>query len=172
MAGIQGSVDLNAFGNKTYEASHDVTSMTKVEIPNGTYYINAYLKDSSSLEIAGGGTQNGIKTQLYGYNKSGAQRFSFTKQSDGSYVITNVNSGKALDVLNAVPGNSAVVQQYEPNGSAAQRWLFAMPIPDIICNLRWGIGFWIWPGPPLRTVRQSRCMSRTAPTHNGFCCLP
>lgn len=62
VAGIQGSVDLNAFGNKTYEASHDVTSMTKVEIPNGTYYINAYLKDSSSLEIAGGGTQNGIKT--------------------------------------------------------------------------------------------------------------
>lgn len=75
VAGIQGSVDLNAFGNKTYQASHDVTSMTKVEIPNGTYYINAYLKDSSSLEIAGGGTQNGIKTQLYGYNKSGAQRF-------------------------------------------------------------------------------------------------
>lgn len=141
VAGIQGSVDLNAFGNKTYEASHDVTSMTKVEIPNGTYYINAYSKDSSSLEIAGGGTQNGVKTQLYGYNKSGAQRFTFTKQSDGSYVITNVNSGKALDVLNAVPGNSAVVQQYEPNGSAAQRWFIRDANPGYY--LQSALGNWV-----------------------------
>lgn len=141
VAGIQGSVDLNAFGNKTYEASHDVTSMTKVEIPNGTYYINAYSKDSSSLEIAGGGTQNGVKTQLYGYNKSGAQRFTFTKQSDGSYVITNVNSGKALDVLNAVPGNSAVVQQYEPNGSAAQRWFIRNANPGYY--LQSALGNWV-----------------------------
>lgn len=141
VAGIQGSVDLNAFGNKTYEVSHDVTSTTKVEIPNGTYYINAYSKDSSSLEIAGGGTQNGVKTQLYGYNKSGAQRFTFTKQSDGSYVITNVNSGKALDVLNAVPGNSAVVQQYEPNGSAAQRWFIRDANPGYY--LQSALGNWV-----------------------------
>ena len=141
VAGIQGSVDLNAFGNKTYEASHDVTSMTKVEIPNGTYYINAYSKDSSSLEIAGGGTQNGVKTQLYGYNKSGAQRFTFTKQSDGSYVITNVNSGKALDVLNAMPGNFAVVQQYEPNGSAAQRWFIRNANPGYY--LQSALGNWV-----------------------------
>lgn len=141
VAGIQGSVDLNAFGNKTYEASHDVTSMTKVEIPNGTYYINAYSKDSSSLEIAGGGTRNGVKTQLYGYNKSGAQRFTFTKQSDGSYVITNVNSGKALDVLNAVPGNFAVVQQYEPNGSAAQRWFIRNANPGYY--LQSALGNWV-----------------------------
>ena len=141
VAGIQGSVDLNAFGNKTYEASHDVTSMTKVEIPNGTYYINAYAKDSSSLEIAGGGTQNGVKTQLYGYNKSGVQRFTFTKQSDGSYVITNVNSGKALDVLNAVPGNSAVVQQYEPNGTAAQRWFIRDANPGYY--LQSALGNWV-----------------------------
>lgn len=141
VAGIQGSVDLNAFGNKTYKASHDVTSMTRIEIPNGTYYINAYSKDSSSLEIAGGGTQNGVKTQLYGYNKSGAQRFTFTKQSDGSYVITNVNSGKALDVLNAVPGNSAVVQQYEPNGSAAQRWFIRDANPGYY--LQSALGNWV-----------------------------
>ncbi|WP_288295746.1 RICIN domain-containing protein [uncultured Bifidobacterium sp.] len=141
VAGVQGSVDLNAFGNKTYKASHDVTTMTRIEIPNGTYYINAYSKDSSSLEIAGGGTQNGVKTQLYGYNKSGAQRFSFTKQSDGSYVITNVNSGKALDVLNAVPGNSAVVQQYEPNGSAAQRWFIRDANPGYY--LQSALGNWV-----------------------------
>lgn len=141
VAGIQGSVDLNAFGNKTYKASHDVTTMTRIEIPNGTYYINAYSKDSSSLEIAGGGTQNGVKTQLYGYNKSGAQRFTFTKQSDGSYVITNVNSGKALDVLNAVPGNSAVVQQYEPNGTAAQRWFIRDANPGYY--LQSALGNWV-----------------------------
>lgn len=115
--------------------------MTRIEIPNGTYYINAYSKDSSSLEIAGGGTQNGVKTQLYGYNKSGAQRFTFTKQLDGSYVIINVNSGKALDVLNAVPGNLAVVQQYEPNGSAAQRWFIRDANPGYY--LQSSLGNWV-----------------------------
>jgi hypothetical protein len=120
--GISGSVDLNAFGNKEYRADIDVRQMTSVALPNGTYYINALLKDSSSVDIPGGGAQNEIHTQLYGYNNSAAQQFTFTRQGDGSYVIANARSGKVLDVAGAAAGNKAVVWQYDADGTAAQRW--------------------------------------------------
>lgn len=34
--GISGSVDLNAFGYKTYQAAIDVRNQTAISIPNGT----------------------------------------------------------------------------------------------------------------------------------------
>lgn len=123
--GISGSVDMNAFGNKTYaqnSASIDVRKMSAVGIPNGDYYINVRSKVASSVDIPGASGTDSTAIQLYSGNGSKAQQFTFTKQSDGSYVIINVNSGKALDVRNGAAGNNAVVQQYSANGTNAQRW--------------------------------------------------
>lgn len=120
--GINGNVDLNAFGYRTYQAAIDVRNQTAISIPNGTYYINSTKRNAAGVTMTGGGTSNGVTTELRGYAKSKAQQFTFTKQSDGSYVITNVNSGKVLDVLNADAKPSAVVQQYDANGSTAQKW--------------------------------------------------
>lgn len=123
--GISGSVDMNAFGNKTYaqnSASIDVRKMSAVSIPNGNYYINVRSKVASSVDIPGASGADSTAIQLYSGNGSKAQQFTFTKQSDGSYVIVNVNSGKALDVRNGAAGNNAVVQQYSANGTNAQRW--------------------------------------------------
>ena len=123
--GISGSVDMNAFGNKTYaqnSASIDVRKMSAVSIPNGDYYINVRSKVASSVDIPGASGTDSTAIQLYSGNDSKAQQFTFTKQSDGSYVIINVNSGKALDVRNGAAGNNAVVQQYSANGTNAQRW--------------------------------------------------
>lgn len=120
--GVNGAADLNAFGNYEYQAAVDVRTMSAVSVPDGDYYINAMIKDSSSVEIPGGSMASGARTQLYGWNKSGAQRFKFAKQSDGSYVIANTQSGLALDVVNGSAVNGAAVQQYTPNGTAAQRW--------------------------------------------------
>ena len=123
--GISGSVDMNAFGNKTYaqnSASIDVRKMSAVSIPNGDYYINVRSKVASSVDIPGASGTDSTAIQLYSGNGSKAQQFTFTKQSDGSYVIINVNSGKALDVRNGAAGNNAVVQQYSANGTNAQRW--------------------------------------------------
>lgn len=123
--GISGSVDMNAFGNKTYaqnSASIDVRKMSAVNIPNGDYYINVRSKVASSVDIPGASGTDSTAIQLYSGNGSKAQQFTFTKQSDGSYVIINVNSGKALDVRNGAAGNNAVVQQYSANGTNAQRW--------------------------------------------------
>lgn len=129
--GISGSVDMSAFGNKTSvqnggnddsQPSLDVRKMSAVSIPNGDYYINVRSKVASSVDIPGASGTDSTAIQLYSGNGSKAQQFTFTKQSDGSYVIINVNSGKALDVRNGAAGNNAVVQQYSANGTNAQRW--------------------------------------------------
>lgn len=129
--GISGNVDMNAFGNKEYvnggssnalQAAIDVRKMTAVTIPNGNYYINVRSKVASSVDIPGGSAADSTAIQLYSGNSSKAQQFTFTRQSDGSYEIVNVNSGKALDVRNGVAENNAIVQQYSRNNSQAQRW--------------------------------------------------
>ena len=129
--GISGNVDMNAFGNKTYvnggssndlQAAIDVRKMTAVTIPNGNYYINVRSKVASSVDIPGGSAADSTAIQLYSGNGSKAQQFIFTRQSDGSYEIVNVNSGKALDVRNGVAENNAIAQQYSRNNSQAQRW--------------------------------------------------
>lgn len=129
--GISGNVDMNAFGNKEFvnggssnalQAAIDVRKMTAVTIPNGNYYINVRSKVASSVDIPGGSAADSTAIQLYSGNGSKAQQFTFTRQSDGSYEIVNVNSGKALDVCNGVAENNAIVQQYSRNNSQAQRW--------------------------------------------------
>lgn len=129
--GISGNVDMNAFGNKEFvnggssndlQAAIDVRKMTAVTIPNGNYYINVRSKVASSVDIPGGSAADSTVIQLYSGNGSKAQQFTFTRQSDGSYEIVNVNSGKALDVRNGVAENNAIVQQYSRNNSQAQRW--------------------------------------------------
>lgn len=126
--GISGNVDMNAFGNKEFvnggssndlQAAIDVRKMTAVTIPNGNYYINVRSKVASSVDIPGGSAADSTAIQLYSGNSSKAQQFTFTRQSDGSYEIVNVNSGKALDVRNAVAENNAIVQQYSRNNSQA-----------------------------------------------------
>ncbi|MDN6024623.1 RICIN domain-containing protein [Bifidobacterium mongoliense] len=120
--GIAGYVDLNAFGNLNYQASINVPGYQALTIPNGEYYINAMARDSASVDMPGGGRGNGVRPQLYRANGTGAQRYRFTRQGNGSYVITNVNSGKVLDVSVAVAGDGAVVQQWDANGTSAQQW--------------------------------------------------
>ncbi|MBO9106907.1 MAG: RICIN domain-containing protein, partial [Escherichia coli] len=93
-----------------------------MSIPDGNYFINVRFKVASSVDISGASTSDSTTIQLYSGNGSKAQQFKFSKQSDGSYVITNVNSDKALDVRGAAAGNNSVVQQYAINGTNAQRW--------------------------------------------------
>lgn len=120
--GINGTVDLNAYGNREYVAQLDVRRLPDVYVPNGRYYINSWLKDSSGIDIAAASTADGVPLQLYSWNNTAAQQYDFERQSDGSYIITNVNSRKVLDVSGGVPGNGYTVSQYSRNNSAAQRW--------------------------------------------------
>lgn len=119
--GISGNVDMNAFTGFGFGALN-VTNMAKVSLPDGEYYINSMLAPASGLDLRGGGTANGTTTQLCQGSGAASQKYTFTRQSDGSYVIKNTASGRVLDVSNAQASNSAKVQLWDENGTSAQRW--------------------------------------------------
>ncbi|OFQ97732.1 RICIN domain-containing protein [Alloscardovia sp. HMSC034E08] len=125
--GISGNVDLNAYRfdaavAPNYAPKIQMSSYPLVTIPDGEYYINSRVKDSSSVDIANGSTASGALINLYQYNESAAQKFKFTQNTNGTYTITNAASGKVLDVYGGTARNKQTVWQYDSNGSAAQQW--------------------------------------------------
>ncbi|KFI91128.1 N-acetylmuramoyl-L-alanine amidase, partial [Bifidobacterium saguini DSM 23967] len=99
-----------------------VSSLPKVNLADGSYYVNSVAKNSSSVEIAEGSADDGAVTQLHSASGKENQQFAFKKQSDGSYVIANKASDKVLDVANGVASDGAQVRQWAENDSAAQHW--------------------------------------------------
>jgi hypothetical protein len=93
-------------------------------IPNGTYIIRTQdaLSKTKAIDIQGASTANGAKVQIWEFNNTPAQRFSFTRGTDGYYTIRNINSNKVLDVAGGVATPGCIVNQYTPNGTNAQKW--------------------------------------------------
>lgn len=74
-------------------------------------------------DIAAGSLGNGANAQIFEKNESGAQRYYFNKNADGTYSITVVGTGKVLDVKDGNIVATTNVQQWENNGSDAQKWI-------------------------------------------------
>ena len=111
--GISGRVDMNY----EYRAGYlNVRKLDVVTVPDGTYYVNSELKDSSGIGLSGSGT-----TQLQGANGSDAQQFVLARQGDGSYTVAGKQSGRLL-TISGDPRNGATVRLADANGSDAQRW--------------------------------------------------
>ena len=89
---------------------------------SGTYYIAAASNTNLVIDIYGGSKDSGANVQLYNANKSGAQKFIFSKTSDGYYTILNAQSGKSLDIYGGSASSGTNVWQYNANGSDAQKW--------------------------------------------------
>lgn len=101
---------------------HDITHRSAVSLSDGTYYISWMLDESMAVDIADGSKDRGARTQLYRYNHTAAQQYSFSRNADGSYTITNVGSGKVLDVRGGQAEDGAMVSQWDANGTDAQKW--------------------------------------------------
>lgn len=101
---------------------HDITHWSAVSLSDGKYYISSMLDESRALDITDGSRDRGARTQLYLYNHSAAQQYSFARNADGSYTITNVGSGKVLDVSDGQAEDGAMVSQWDANGTVAQKW--------------------------------------------------
>lgn len=119
VAGIAGGVDVSAF---TVRDGYDAESLEAIAVPEGVYYVNSVIQNTSGITLSSDDASNGVTIELDAAAHSALQRFVFTPQRDGSYVITNEQTGKALDVQSAIAQSGATVQQYEPNGSDAQKW--------------------------------------------------
>ncbi len=74
------------------------------------------------LQAQGGGLDDGVPTVQAPANLSAAQNWAFQRQADGSYVLTNVNSGKVLDVRGVSQADGAVVHQWTRLDAPNQRW--------------------------------------------------
>jgi glucose/arabinose dehydrogenase len=69
------------------------------------------------LDVAGGGTADGTKIQLYTCNGSAAQVWTVNGQ-----VWRNPQSGKCLDVAGGATANGTKAQLWTCNGTGAQNW--------------------------------------------------
>ena len=92
--------------------------------PEGTYVILSKVNPDLAVDVSGGGIMNGTRLWLYGKNGTEAQRFSLSKNDDGTYSFTNAKSELSIDVAGNSPENEAAVQVYEANGTSAQKWIF------------------------------------------------
>lgn len=92
-------------------------------IEDGAYEISAVGGNSSyAVDIASGSAASGANSQLYAKNGTNAQRFYFSRDSQGYYTITSTGTGKVLDVSSAGVTQGTNVQQWASNGSDAQKW--------------------------------------------------
>ena len=97
---------------------------TERTIEDGTYRIALFNNENLGLDIDGSSRNNGANVLIWEWFDNNIQK-EFNLQyleTDGCYIITNVNSGKVLDAENGGTTNYTNVWQYEYNGSAAQKW--------------------------------------------------
>lgn len=126
--GINGNVDINAFGNYSYANGGmgyngpQLASYPTIREPNGDYYISSAEKPSSGLDVPNGSALSGALIQLTGANGSTSQQYKLEFQTDGSVIIRSCVSGLVLDVVNGDAHRGASVQQFSDNGTISQRW--------------------------------------------------
>jgi hypothetical protein len=95
---------------------------TSADIADGVYAIQSR-STSRFIDIRDAGTGNGAIAQIWerDYNAQN-QLFRLQRQSDSSYSITAIHSGRVLDVVDGNINARATIQQWQWTGNNAQRW--------------------------------------------------
>jgi hypothetical protein len=160
----EASDESNADSSEAASSTADTSESDTAAVSDGIYTIETAIDSSKSIDIPGASANSGTSVQIYSDNQTPAQRFSFTKGSDGSYTIRNTSSQLVLDVEGAVAANGTRVQQYRANGTDAQKWelvsnadgsysilswlkganglRFALDVPSAQASN--GVSLWIW----------------------------
>lgn len=104
-------------------------SFAAVPTNGKTYVIHTVLDDGWVLDVQGAGKNDNDRVQIYPKNGTKAQKFKlelYTTDKSGTkwYYITNVNSGKVLDVTFGLARNGQAINQYKKNGTNAQLFTF------------------------------------------------
>ena len=94
-----------------------------VDINNDIYMISSAKDSGKAIDLSGGSINNGSNIWLYDANYSEAQKWKFTKGSDGYYTIAlSSNNNYVLDISGGSFNNLSNVQLYQSNNTAAQKW--------------------------------------------------
>ena len=97
----------------------------KQTIQDGKYKIKMATNTKIGLDIESKSTINGANVQLWSEPDiiTKNQRFEVEYKGEGYYEIKAQHSGKVLDVAGGGTTNGSNVQQYEKNGTDAQKWI-------------------------------------------------
>lgn len=90
-----------------------------VMLPDGVYTIR---NGALNVDVNTNSTETGANIQLWTPNQTSAQKFSIERGSDSFYTITNINSGKKLDLQGGQMTPGTNVWQWPSNGDRAQKW--------------------------------------------------
>lgn len=131
------SVDLNAFGfanwvngGEGWLGDHDGFDFDGVaarvtDFPEGDYYLlsaeSGFMSNVNNVITASGASGS----QLFVSGMSGAQNqvFHIAPGDDGSYVITSIETGLALDASGPSWSNGTSIIQWPTNGGSNQGWM-------------------------------------------------
>lgn len=91
----------------------------------GIYTIQSSVAGTYVLDVAGGSMKNSGNVHIYNSNKTDAQRWRISYDTDGYYSISSVKSGLMLDLSGGYTRNTQNVWQYESNNTPAQKWIIA-----------------------------------------------
>lgn len=94
-----------------------------VDINNDIYMISSAKDSGKAIDLSGGSINNGSNIWLYEANYTAAQKWKFTRESDGYYTIAlSSNNNYVLDISGGIFNNLSNVQLYQSNNTAAQKW--------------------------------------------------
>ena len=104
------------------KANNDNQAFIFMRLPDGTYKITAY-HSGLSLEVSNSSKANSGKVQQWEFlNEYACKRWYIYDCGNGWYKIVNKNSGKCLDIKGGKDESGTIAQQYEDNGTDAQRF--------------------------------------------------
>lgn len=95
-------------------------------ISDGFYEFAPMHATEQRLDVANGSRSNGANVQIYASNSTLSQRMWVRGVGDGWYSLTACCSAYLLDVYSCSDADGANVQQWQWNGSNAQKWRFEM----------------------------------------------
>ena len=109
----------STYGNGSVSYS---LSPIKTTLVDDSYYITSAGNQNTDIQLSARNTNNGISVIVSARKNGYVDTFNSHRNTDGTYTFFNVATGKVLDVPNAEAKSGQVIQQYESNGTVAQKW--------------------------------------------------
>ena len=92
-------------------------------IKSGTYVIHTKLDDSKTLYVAGASTKNGGNIEIRDAKRAAASQITVFARSDGTVILSPVNSSMAIEPKDKGAVNRENVQQGTMSTKNTQKWL-------------------------------------------------
>ena len=91
-------------------------------IKSGTYVIHAKLDDTKTLYVAGASTKSGANIEIRDAKRAAASQITVFARSDGTFILSPVNSSMAIEPKDKGAANRENVQQGAMSAKNTQTW--------------------------------------------------